>query len=117
MRQRRWMELLKDYDCEIMYHPGKANRVADALSRKSSIAHMMVKEWTLLEGVRDSKFKFEVSHVSSLLTVLRIEPEIQIKIKALQLTDSKIQKVLKMDVAKRKSNFQVPDDGILKFCG
>ncbi|GJY14925.1 putative reverse transcriptase domain-containing protein [Tanacetum coccineum] len=34
MRQRRWLELLSDYDCEILYHPGKANVVADALSRK-----------------------------------------------------------------------------------
>nr|GEU39900.1 putative reverse transcriptase domain-containing protein [Tanacetum cinerariifolium] len=34
MRQRRWLELLSDYDCEIHYHPGKANVVADALSRK-----------------------------------------------------------------------------------
>ncbi|GKE53877.1 putative reverse transcriptase domain-containing protein, partial [Tanacetum coccineum] len=32
MRQRRWLELLSDYDCEIRYHPGKANVVADALS-------------------------------------------------------------------------------------
>ena len=32
LRQRRWMELLKDYDCSILYHPGKANVVADALS-------------------------------------------------------------------------------------
>ena len=52
MRQRRWIELLKDYDCQILYHPGKANVVADALSRKSmgSLAHVaeqkkeMVKE-------------------------------------------------------------------------
>ncbi|KAL5540690.1 hypothetical protein UlMin_043342 [Ulmus minor] len=36
MRQRRWLELVKDYDCEILYHPGKANKVADALSRKIS---------------------------------------------------------------------------------
>ncbi|GJY54501.1 putative reverse transcriptase domain-containing protein [Tanacetum coccineum] len=34
MRQRQWLELLSDYDCDICYHPGKANVVADALSRK-----------------------------------------------------------------------------------
>nr|GEV25379.1 putative reverse transcriptase domain-containing protein [Tanacetum cinerariifolium] len=34
MRQRRWLELLSDYDCDIRYHPGKANVVADALIRK-----------------------------------------------------------------------------------
>jgi hypothetical protein len=34
MRQRRWVELIKDYDCVIDYHPSKANVVADALSRK-----------------------------------------------------------------------------------
>nr|GFA71573.1 DNA/RNA polymerases superfamily protein [Tanacetum cinerariifolium] len=37
MRQRRWLELLKDYDTNIQYHPGKANVVANALSRKSGI--------------------------------------------------------------------------------
>ncbi|GKE76791.1 retrotransposon protein, putative, ty3-gypsy subclass, partial [Tanacetum coccineum] len=37
MRQRRWLELLADYDCEIRYHPRKANVVADALSRKERI--------------------------------------------------------------------------------
>nr|GFC75238.1 putative reverse transcriptase domain-containing protein [Tanacetum cinerariifolium] len=34
MRQRRWLELLSDYDCDIHYHPGKANVIANALSRK-----------------------------------------------------------------------------------
>ena len=35
MRQRKWIKLLKDYDCSILYHPGKSNVVVDALSRKS----------------------------------------------------------------------------------
>ena len=35
LRQRRWIEYLKDYECKIAYHPGKANKVADALSRKA----------------------------------------------------------------------------------
>ncbi|GKC35228.1 hypothetical protein Tco_1047612 [Tanacetum coccineum] len=43
MRQRRWIELLSDYDCEIWYHPGKANVVADALSRKERIKPLRVR--------------------------------------------------------------------------
>nr|GEV69769.1 reverse transcriptase domain-containing protein [Tanacetum cinerariifolium] len=42
MRQRRWLELLADYDCEIRYHPRKANVVADALSRKERIKPLRV---------------------------------------------------------------------------
>ncbi|GJY74114.1 putative reverse transcriptase domain-containing protein [Tanacetum coccineum] len=43
MRHRRWLELLSDYDCEIRYHPGKANMVADALSRKEWIRPLRVR--------------------------------------------------------------------------
>ena len=54
MRQWRWMEYLKDYDFELLYHPGKANVVADALSRKRMhISAMMVKELELIEKLRD----------------------------------------------------------------
>ena len=48
--QRRWLELFKDYDCIIDYHPGKANAVEDALSRKAMTAlSLQHSEWRLAD--------------------------------------------------------------------
>nr|GEU99440.1 putative reverse transcriptase domain-containing protein [Tanacetum cinerariifolium] len=75
MRQRRWLELLSDYDCDIRYHPGKANVVADALRRKEresplktearkpenikkeDVGGMLVKNAKNLEAIREQKLK------------------------------------------------------------
>ena len=53
MRQRRWMEFLEDYDFTLHYHPGKANVVADELSRKSrgALASIDSWEWQMLETI------------------------------------------------------------------
>ena len=55
LRQRRWLELLKDYDCSILYHPSKINVVAGALSRKSadSLAHISTERRPIIKELHD----------------------------------------------------------------
>ncbi|GKA98583.1 hypothetical protein Tco_0826520 [Tanacetum coccineum] len=55
MRQRRWLELLSDYDCEIRYHLGKANVVADALSRKEREPPLRVRALVITIGLNIPK--------------------------------------------------------------
>jgi hypothetical protein len=69
LRQSRWMELLKDYDCTIQYHPGKANVVVDALSRKSSrsLAHIQEVRRPLIKELH------ELVDEESDLTLVKLE--------------------------------------------
>ena len=62
MRQRRWLELLKDYDLTINYHPKKANVVADALSKKfmESLAILIIYQHQILEDIRKLKLDIQV---------------------------------------------------------
>jgi len=91
MRQRRWLELLKDYDFGLNYHPGKANVVADALSRKTvHMSAMMVKELELLEQFRDLSLVCEMSSQSVKLGMLKIDSEFLNSIKEAQKADVKL---------------------------
>ena len=60
MRKRGWMEFLEDYDFTLHYHPGKANVVADALSRKSlgALASIASREWQMLETVGQFRLQY-----------------------------------------------------------
>ncbi|KAL0285254.1 UNVERIFIED_CONTAM: hypothetical protein Sangu_2787200 [Sesamum angustifolium] len=62
LRQRRWIELLKDYDCTIYYHPGKANIMADAISRKTvdQLASMICYNVEYLTALRAMDVHFSV---------------------------------------------------------
>jgi ribonuclease HI len=51
MRQRRWLELIKDYDLEVHYHPGKANEVVNVLSRKAHYTYLPVVHSTREESI------------------------------------------------------------------
>jgi hypothetical protein len=90
MMQRRWLDLLKDYDCTIQYHLGKANVVVDALSRKSAgfMAHLRAKEWRLLEELRDLNVELSLNSSGVLIANMRVEPVIKKKIFDAQQTRS-----------------------------
>ncbi|KAG8501112.1 hypothetical protein CXB51_003183 [Gossypium anomalum] len=103
LRQRRWLELLKDYDLVIDYHPGKANVVADALSRKSLFA------------LRAMNVNLSVSSDNVLVVELKVKPLLTHQI-------CKTQKVNDELVAKRAecvsnvdSEFQIDDNDCLRF--
>ena len=76
LRQRRWLELIKDYDCTIEYHPGKANVIADALSRrpKSSLSNMRSCYLPLLVDLRALGVILEVEDSGVLLATFHVRP-------------------------------------------
>ncbi|CAJ2662068.1 unnamed protein product [Trifolium pratense] len=118
LRQRRWMELLKDYDCTILYHPGKANVVADALSRKSmgSLAHLAAIKRPIIKEFQElveSGVQLEIDSSKALLAHVQIRSTLVDDIKEAQSKDSDLVKTVD-DVRNGKvSNFSVDFDGVL----
>ncbi|CAJ2645709.1 unnamed protein product [Trifolium pratense] len=119
MRQRRWLEFLKDYDFDLSYHPGKANVVADALSRKSlHMSSLMVKELELIEEFRDLSLVCEVTPKSVKLGMLKLTNPFLENIKECQKTDKKLMEKLAIVVEEGKeANFKVDENGVVRFHG
>ncbi|XP_076903965.1 uncharacterized protein LOC143559190 [Bidens hawaiensis] len=91
MRQRRWLELLKDYDANIQYHPGKANVVADALSRKNFgvISSLQIEPLIILDLDRMS-IGIQVGKSDNYLARMQIEPDLISRIKEAQKYDGEL---------------------------
>ena len=76
LRKRRWVELIKDYDCTIEYHPGKANVVADALSRKptATLASIKTVQLPLVKELKELNAELTVSNSGALLAHFKARP-------------------------------------------
>jgi hypothetical protein len=118
MRQRRWLEFLKDYDFELNYHPGKANVVADALSRKSlHMSTLMAKEIELIEQFRDFSLVCKVTTNSVKLGMLQLTSGILEEIRAGQKVDLKLIDLLELIKQGKAIDFEVDGNGTMRFQG
>ncbi|KAA3474134.1 DNA/RNA polymerases superfamily protein [Gossypium australe] len=105
LRQRRWIELLKDYDCSIEYHPGKANVVADALSRK------------VVTDLRSMFARLSLFDDGSLLAELQVKPTWLDQIKEKQLEDDGLNDRRLQVQNGGLEDFSLSSEGVLCFKG
>ena len=94
MRKRRWIELVKDYECTIEYHPGKTNVVADALSRRpmSTLSHVRAVHLPQLIELRSLGVRLELTDSGALLATFQVCPVVIDRIRELQIQDPQIVK-------------------------
>jgi hypothetical protein len=92
LRQRHWLELIKDYDFEIHYHPGKANLVADALSRKEHVHSAIVAQLPdeIVEDFRRLNMGI-VAHAEGV--TIEVESTLEQEIRKGQIGDAQIQEI------------------------
>jgi hypothetical protein len=113
-RQRRWLELIKDYELEIHYHPGKANLVADALSRKASCHCLAVRipDTTLCQEMEKLNLGM-IQHGT--LNQLKLESILLQRIVDAQRNDKGMKYIHEKIEAGKANCFRRDDQGIVWF--
>jgi hypothetical protein len=114
LRQRRWLELIKDYDLRINYHPGKANVIADALSRRYHVN--MLETRKLLPKFYKEFEKLNLAWVSSTEVVtMEVDSTLEQDIRKGQLEDAKIQEIKEQIKEEKAPGFSIDEQGTLWY--
>ena len=103
LRQHRWMELIKDYDCVIDYHPGKANVVADASSRN------------LVQTFRVLNAHFSLSDDGAIVAELIAKSDLLNQVLEAQKNDEKILAIVNQNREGKETEFTMKDDEFLYY--
>jgi hypothetical protein len=116
LRQRRWLELIKDYDLGINYHPGKANVVADALSRRSHVSQLVVESMPF--ELCEEFDKLNPRIVANMeATKMEVGSNLLQEIRKGKVEDEKIQEI-KCNIKEEKSpGFSEDEEGVLWYKG
>ena len=120
LRQRRWMEYMEDYDFDLQYHPGKANVVADALSRKtvSSLASLAIREWEMLGDIGQFDLQLGATEGQATLFAAIVQPTLLDQVIAAQQTDEESQTMrTRMAEGSRTPGWTLQEGGGLRFMG
>ena len=103
LRQRRWMEFIKDYDCVIDYHPGKANVVADALIRKS------------VQMLRALNAHLSLSDDGAIVAELVAKSDLLNRVLEAQKNDEKIAAIVNQSREGKETEFIVNENGFVYY--
>jgi hypothetical protein len=114
MRQRRWLELIKDYELEIHYHLGKANVVADALSRKSQV-NMLATHSMPFELAKEFD-RLSLGFLNNTQGVaIELEPTLEQAIRKGQKDDEKINEIRQLIIDGKGPDFREDAEGVVWF--
>nr|GEV92399.1 retrotransposon protein, putative, Ty3-gypsy subclass [Tanacetum cinerariifolium] len=116
MRQKRWLELLKDYDANIRYHTEKANVVADALSRKNSGTMACLKiQPEIIKDLELMEVELVVHGFQGYIASFKIEPNLILQIKEAQKEDGELWSVVQNMKKGKQEEFRVDEHGVIWY--